>query len=98
MKRKLHIAGKGPDDWIRIADADGKVVCALPRVEVRIARFIVWSVNLFGFGLRPYDKHDWWMEKNPERGPKYGVRGGWQPEEGGAKPSLPTTGSGVQRA
>lgn len=64
MRRKLRIAGKGPDDWIRIADASGKIVCTLPHAEQRMARFIVWAVNLLGFGLRPYDKHDWWMERN----------------------------------
>ena len=68
MKRKLHVAGKGPDDWIRIADASGKIVCALPRTEQRLARFIVWAVNLLGFGLRPYDREDWLRERNPYRG------------------------------
>lgn len=64
MRRKLHVAGKGPDDWIRIADASGRIVCTLPRAEQRLARFIVRCANWFGFGLRPYDKHDWWMERN----------------------------------
>lgn len=97
MRRKLHITGRGRDDWIRVADANGKVVCTLPRTEERLARFIVRAVNLFGFGLRAYDKHDWWMERNEWRS-RYGVQGGWQPPGGGEKPKAPTTGSGVQRA
>lgn len=67
MKRKLHIAGKGPDGGIRIAGADGKIVCTLPRTEERLARFIVRCVNLFGFGLRPYDRSDWLAERNTWR-------------------------------
>lgn len=67
MKRRLHIAGQGRDDWIRIADDKGKVVCSLPRTEERLSRFIVRTVNLFGFGLRPYDRQDWLRERNTYR-------------------------------
>lgn len=62
--RKLRIAGRGPDDWIRIADKNGKIVCTLPRTEKRLALFVVRAVNLFGFGLRPYDRNDWLRERN----------------------------------
>lgn len=67
MKRNVHIVDNGVNDQIRIADASGKIVCTLPRDEQRFARFIIRYVNLFGFGLRPYDKSDWWMETNTWR-------------------------------
>ena len=98
MKRRLRIAGNGPDDWIRIADAGGKIVCTLPHTEQRLARFIVRCVNWLGFGLRPYDREDWLRKRNQWRPTRGLVQGGWQPPPGGKKPALPTTGSGVQRA
>jgi hypothetical protein len=64
MKRKLYVAKAAEPDRIVICESNGnKIVCTLPHDEQRLARFIVRCVNLFGFGLRPYDKTDWWMER-----------------------------------
>lgn len=64
MRRKFRVVKDNRMDAVRIADASGRIVCTLPHDEKRLARFIVRCVNWIGFGLRTYDKHDWWMERN----------------------------------
>lgn len=70
MRRKLHIieTASRADAPIRIADESGKTVCTLPWDEMRMAKFIVASVNTMGFGLRPYDREDWLWGRNTLRG------------------------------
>lgn len=63
--RHLRLAsGNHPHGDIQIADEVGRIVCTLPRDELRLANFIVRIVNLFGFGVRRYDRNDWLRERN----------------------------------
>lgn len=63
MRRKFHIS----DDTypgIKIADETGAVVCTLPWQELRLAKFIVASLNVFGFNIKRYDREDWLWGRN----------------------------------
>lgn len=64
MRRKFHIGGNNYPNAIQIADEQGHVVCTLPWQEERLARFIVASLNVFGFNIKQYNREDWLWGRN----------------------------------